>query len=269
MTENYPDLTAFAFRRDAHDDPVQGFNRDKQIGLCARQLEVLRDDMGPRWWSLNESGMSPSSGLQEVKHMVKHLIRHSSESVNFYATVDFITQETFSILQRLKQEHKHGSALVSHLQQWGEFTHEHMVPGEVVFRLITELRTGFNDGRLAPLLGPLSFRALVAGTKRRRKTDAVPKPTEASLLDGPYQSSLPDPSAINGMCGLRREQIPLQFYPLLRYDAVGLLPKLIPVSPRAKLLLPEYLRFKRSPEGVLYGSEARDLSLMVCGVMPN
>jgi len=42
---------------------------------------------------------------------------------------------------------------------------------------------------------------------------------------------------------LRGKQVPLEFHPLLRYHAVGLLRDLIPVSMRADVLLRRYKEF--------------------------
>jgi hypothetical protein len=39
-------------------------------------------------------------------------------------------------------------------------------------------------------------------------------------------------------------KIPKKFYPLLRYDAVGLINELIPVNARAKALLHGYMGYK-------------------------
>jgi hypothetical protein len=98
----------------------------------------------------------------------------------------------------------------------------------------------------AEVLGWFSFRALVAGTKRKRKTDMKGPATEASRLDDQYKSELPGEPLdfVNGKAGVTLADVPPQFHSLLRYDAVGLLPQLIPVSRRAQLLLPDYFRFK-------------------------
>lgn len=244
--DEYPDMGMFPFRSDDVGGNPGGFDRDKQIRMCAQQLEALRDTQGVMWWELCKPNQPRSTGAAEMKKLIKHLIRVSSESVDFYATVDFVTRSVHQILRKAQEGHSKQLSLLGHLQLWGQFTHEHMVPGEAVFQLITDPAHRARTNDLNAVTGDWSFRALVTGTKRRRKDEKLDVTTEAGKLDATdYNAALPiSLTFIDGFDEKTIWDIPRQYYPLLRYDAVGLLPQLIPVSARAKRLLPAYYEFK-------------------------
>lgn len=234
----------FPFRPDVteKDGAILGFDRDKQISLCAIQLENLRHFLGKDWWTLNDTDVVPSSGRAEEKNLAKGLIRLCSESVDYYATVDFVTEGALRELESLRLMHPTQKSLKGHLQRWDKLTHEHMTPCEVVFREITERRDGSNEGPLAPLLEQLSYRALVAGTKQK---GTLQGPTsESDELDGRFQALWSKPKDIASLEELRLAGIPLAYYSLLRYDASGLYSGLIPLNARARRLKADYTDFK-------------------------
>jgi hypothetical protein len=229
-------------RVDAHlldvDWPAwnRTFDRAAQLALCAGQLEMLRRTLGNKWPLLG--GPKPrQAGLAEAKDLAKRLIRVASESVDFYATVDFITHAAHGRLDDMRRAND-GRPLIGHLKNWEKLTHEHMVPGTVVLDAVTSLPA---DQPILPVLDALSYRALVSRSARespdRHETDAY-------LLDGKdgWKSALPDVSATGLFARgfLALDDVPFQFWPLMRYEAAGLLEKLVPVNERARTLLAAY-----------------------------
>jgi hypothetical protein len=237
----FPSLHRFPFRPDVGDNPVEGFDRDLQIALCTDQLESLRERHAQLWVQLATPKPTRASGLRELKDIVKHHIRHASESTDFYATVDFITQSVHRLLSQRCGSRKMG--LLQHLYDWDIVSHEHMVPGEFVFREFTSANSRFQGKPLLEPMAKWSLRALVAGTKRKRK-EGTAAPSEVQALGGPLESDMPCPAAVYGMPGLTLERIPLEFYGLVRYEAAGLADELIPVSARARDLWPAYVDFR-------------------------
>ncbi|KFI08308.1 hypothetical protein [Massilia sp. BSC265] len=216
----------------------RSFDPAQQLAVCASQLEMLRTTLGPNW-PLLDKPRARQAGLAEVKFLAKHLIRVASESVDFYATVDFITNDAYERLDGMRRASGDRS-LIGHLKNWDELTHEHMVPGTAVLHAVCGLKP---DAPVLPVLDALSFRALVSGTKRKSTGNNA---TDAYLLDVEYglKSKLPSvlPSRLLNQ-GLREwNQVPFRFWPLMRYEAAGLLPTLIPVTERARTLLDAYER---------------------------
>jgi hypothetical protein len=64
-----------------------------------------------------------------------------------------------------------------------------------------------------------------------------------------FESKMPCPAAVYGIPGLTLGDVPLAYFGLVRYEAAGLADELIPVSRRAKELLPGYLAFRRELTG--------------------
>jgi len=228
FVERYPNVEWLSWNRS--------FEPAGQLALCAAQLEMLRQTLGHKWPLLGKPRVR-QTGLAEAKFLTKHLIRVASESIDFYATVDFITRDAYGRLDDMRRASGDRS-LIGHLKNWDQLTHEHMVPGTTVLHAITGLK---QDDPILPVLEALSFRARVSGTKRK---SANRSETDAYLLDVKHglRSALPaEPPASLFNQGYREvKAIPFRFWPLMRYEAAGLLPKLIPVTERAKALLDAY-----------------------------
>lgn len=237
-------------------DPHTLFNRDfdhsKQIELCARHLEIMRSDLGEAWWQLGRTAAHDNDDAKvihpawtpEHKTLAKHLIRHATESANHPTTVDFITKSTYEHIKAIKLKQKKIQS--GALKQWGLFTHEHMVPGAEVLSIITNPNWAYNrEERLAPLLGALSWRALITGTKRKQEKGG---PTfEVGQLEAKFSNCLPLLSEVPGLENLRDIQlVPAEFYALMRYDAANLLDDLVPMSKRAEGMVEKYKAYKAS-----------------------
>lgn len=151
------------------------FEPAEQLALCAGQLDMLRRTLGQKWPLLGKPRVR-QAGLAEAKFLVKHVIRVASESVDFYATVDFITANAYERLDDMRRANGDRS-LIGHLKNWDKLIHEHMVPGTVVLQAVCRLKP---DEPILPVLEALSFRALVSGTKRKH---AGASATDAHLLD--------------------------------------------------------------------------------------
>lgn len=228
------------------------FDHDEQARLCARHLELLRNDLGDAWWdypkderrqAVRRNGANSPKGSWTREHvgLAGHLIRHAGESADFPLTVDFVTAAT---LEHIQVAHTASRRRTSgNLKQWSLFTHEHMVPGQAVLRLITDEKHPASHGELQPFLAALSLRALVTGTKRKRAEGWTRQ--EVNELDDEWSYRLPKPSEIDGWRGAKDlAEIQPQFYGLMRYEAASLLHALIPVSRRGKRVLSEYLAYR-------------------------
>lgn len=211
------------------------FDRNAHISLCAMQLEAMRTALGEKWAGLGNRSVR-AEGMAEAKSLVKHIIRVASESVDFYATVDFLTESSYRHLESMKNAHRQKISLVGHLQCWNLLTHEHMVPGSEVLRAIAS-----SPLPVQAILEALSFRALVSGSKKKNgmdpASDVYKLDTESKL-----KSKLPPLSDTTLYArGFRNiDQVPLQLRALMRYDAAGLLGQLIPVNTRASALVNAY-----------------------------
>ncbi|UGQ47818.1 hypothetical protein [Massilia endophytica] len=234
----------------------QEFNHDGQAGLCASHLELLRKDLAGAWWEFpkEERKRTARRGspnwvegpwTREQMNLAGHLIRHAGESADYPATVDFITKGTAGHIKASLATSKRRT--IGNLKQWELFTHEHMVPGQAVLRVITDADHPESRGELQPLLAALNLRALVTGTKRKRPDGWTPR--EIDALEPRWASVLPEPSDISGWNGHPRlHDVPARFYGLMRYEAAGLLDSLIPVSGRAGKVLAEYFAYRgRTP----------------------
>lgn len=233
------------FRRD--------FEHEDQVRLCARHLEVMREDMGAEWstWSQVKPGnrkkalIKPSrtGWTPERVDLAGHFVRHASESSDFAATIDFITYKTLDVIKRSRALYPRRTTF--HLNQWKLYTHEHMVPGAAALRVLTDPDYAPNRGPLYELLSAMSFRALITGTKCK-KDDATAE-NEVAQVDFKYSSRLPEPGDVPSWPGPAdlRDVLPA-YYALMRYEAASLLGELIAVSPRAETALAKYRAYKES-----------------------
>ncbi len=137
--ENNPNRTSHQaiFRGD--DDPAtvesELFDRKAQIAFYAKLLEWLRTEARDTWWQLNEKVRGAKDGSSERKFIVSKLIRWSSESADFARTVDFVTKRTYRILKQ--QANPNGHIKLGVVTSLKGFSHEHMVPCEAIFQIIT------------------------------------------------------------------------------------------------------------------------------------
>lgn len=231
------------------------FPHEDQVRQCARHLELMRADMGAEWstWAMVKPGNgkkgtlkpSPTGWTPERVDMAGHFVRHAVESADYCATVDFITHGTLDAIKASRRERPRGTTC--HLTQWEHYSHEHMVPGAAVLRILTSPTYAPNRGELTSLLSALSYRALITGTKRKRETGV--RNLEVAGVDSQFGSSLPSPYDICDWTGpATLLEIPPQHYALMRYDAGGLLGELIAVTSRAKRALADYLAYKVGQE---------------------
>lgn len=229
------------------------FSHEDQVRLCASHLEVMRKDMGEEWWEFSafkevkwSRNTVSASGTQnkwsrERVSLAGHFVRHACESADFPATVDFVTKKALGVINASKELYP--KRQIGNLTQWDLLSHEHMVPGGAVLRLLT--RKGYPPavGPVYDLLLPLSFRALVTGTKKKSKD--VSGDTEIGKLDGRFPSRLPLLAEVPGCEGLENlDEVPPNLYALLRYDAAGLLDELLPNNARAEKAVADYRAFK-------------------------
>jgi len=233
------DLSAFHFRFDSSIDADNGFDRRSQIERCAYLLTSLRDRLGDRWWELFVQERN-----SEIKDIVKSLIRISSESLDFARTVDFITKKVLNELEAKRNAHKQKKACRGHITGLKTFSHEHMVPGEWIFKAITDPTCKDSLGSLESLLDEFGFRALVFGRNKKVRGEKSPQSETTKLDEKEFRCTIPEPTTIVELKGLTLARIERRFYPILRYDAAGLVSELIPVSDRARSLLAAYTRFK-------------------------
>jgi hypothetical protein len=229
----------------------QDFDHDGQALLCARHLELMREGLGTNWWEFpRESqkvarrgsvGWVEGPWSREHISLAGHLIRHAGESADYPATVDYITRDVLGHIQVSRATSKR--RVIGHLRQWGVFTHEHMVPGQAVLRLITDKEYPANRGELCPLLASLSLRALVTGTKRAKLLGSGPQ--EINALEPKWAQRLPTLEEMPaGNWPANLYEIPARFYGLMRYDAAGLIGALVPVSGRGAVALTDYVKFR-------------------------
>lgn len=214
-----PDTSKFPFRRD--------FEREEQTRLCAAAIEGIRLRLGSDWQNLCIPTADRNPRLRAARKLVKGVIRVAGESTDHQRTVDFITLAAAQSIDAARLSHKKGASLAGHLSDTTCLSHEHMVPCETVLKELVEAPA---DTSLFEILDPLTYRALVCKT------------TERPLLDAkPIKSALPPLEKTRLARSVRMEEVSPAFKALMRYDVIGVLAHLIPVSDRAGKLLPAYL----------------------------
>jgi len=168
------------------------FDRDSHIRRYAAMLDALRHEVGDHHWHLLAHDERPSFPLaMELKRTITDLVQKCSESRDFYATPDFVTQGAMDEIQVAVQESPRRKPLKRHLRDWSRVSHEHMCPNKQVLLHLTNPDSEHDTETLLKLL---SFRALISGSKRKKgirpanETDG----TDLAKLDSQYASSLPD-----------------------------------------------------------------------------
>lgn len=195
--------------KERYSNSFHEFDLKEQIKVCASLLEYFRDTVLKR----DECGLSKGGRViknrREKKAIIKSLIRVSSESVDHRSTVDFIS--VGALQMRLDSNGRED-----------DISHEHMVPGEVIFNAVFD-----SKGRpIANLLEQWSFRALITKSERLK-------------LDRTREIKSGIPRNIPVGFGV-------EFYPFARYEAVGIFDgNLLPISERGERLLSSYLDARR------------------------
>lgn len=221
------------------------FDHRAQVRFCAQHLELMRNELKEAWWNYAEHKAAHGNRCtdcwtREKADLAAYLIRHASESSNYPATVDFVTEGALRSIVQKKATHTARHTGISHLMQWELFTHEHMVPGSAALHLLTN--RAIATASVAQMLEGFSYRALITGTSKKR-TKGVPN-GELGKLDAKFKARLPEQDELPGWAkGQGLSSIPTQYYGLIRYEVAGLLNDLRPVSVRAQELLKEYLAF--------------------------
>lgn len=165
--------------------------RNQQTARCSKLIETLLQ---------NEYDDS-----REAINLLRTLIRLSSESHDYRATVDFVSVLVLeSITEKALQK---GKLLKRHLDGAG-YHHEHMYPCAAAMSTIRE--KGFAGPELTAWLAKINFRALIDSKK------------EELALNEQYKSSVPE------------HPIDCPNPALSRYCATGILGDLRPVSSRGK-----------------------------------
>jgi hypothetical protein len=207
---------------------------DKQVSTCATLLKQVHDHIGEeRWRALRTKRRGAANGDSELKFIVSHLIRWSSESVDCYRTVDFITEATYTIIRESAPTHSGWNDAKKAL------THEHMVPCEAIFQWITSPGFAVTTESLTELLKHCGFRALVQG--KNKQPDS-----EIQKLDRKWKKELPTPICINNGAPIQLNKHSQEYWPMLRYEAARLTDELIPISERAEALRKKYNEAKSS-----------------------
>jgi hypothetical protein len=173
-------------RRGVEKEPSYLFRRSwdagPQIQMCAHMLCQIHQFVDPKGWQqLSEMKRGELNGNRELKFIVRHFIRWSSESVDCRRTVDFITKKTFERI-RLASTSSNISGT-----RWDDvlkgLTHEHMVPCEFIFQWITGKSVQVTVEYLIDLLTKIGLRALVEGKSIKQNADKL-ELGEVQKLDG-------------------------------------------------------------------------------------
>lgn len=205
--------------------PSSHHSKARVFGTVAARCRRPASSAASTWSSL--SGVS--NRCSPAARVVKHPVRVAGESTDFYCTVDFITLPAALTVENARKRNG-GKPLASHLAPSADLTHEHMVPCEVVLQELVRAPAG---QPLAYVLEPLSYRALVCKKKEIR-----------ALESGAMRSALPPVSNTRLAIGDASDpSIPPAFKALMRYDAAGLLGRLLPVTPRAAELHHAYMNW--------------------------
>jgi hypothetical protein len=207
---------------------------DSQVSTCATLLKELHDHIGEkRWHALQIKRRGAANGDSELKFIVSHLIRWSSESVDCHRTVDFITRKAYEIIRQMANNEPPTN---SHwIDAKKKLTHEHMVPCEAIFQLITSTDFPVTSDSLTKSLRTYGYRALVQG--KNTQSDS-----EAQKLDSDWKKKLPESVCTKSGSVIQRSNNNQQYWPMLRYEDAHLVDDdLMPANKRAEVLLGDYL----------------------------
>lgn len=201
------------------------FDHDYQIGLSAKLLEFIRDNLLKDEWSDLRlvTPIKPLVHGREKKNIIKALIRISSESRDYQKTVDFVTKNA---LERMRIN-KRGTVTFE-----TGLSHEHMVPCEVVFARTNTLLSEGSD--LSFLMKKMGFRALIDRVEGdvTFENDEICISEHASL-EKQFHDKLPEWAS-------KANDFPPEFLPFARYEAVGIFDRLLAVTGRGESLLAGY-----------------------------
>lgn len=200
------------------------FDHDYQIGLSAKLLEFIRDDLLKDEWS-DLRLVTPTKPLvhgREKKNVIKALIRISSESRDYQKTVDFVTKNA---LERMRINNRGTVTFEKGL------SHEHMVPCEVVFARTNTLPSDESD--LSFLMKRMGFRALIDRAIGDVTYEDGTCLSEHACLEKQFHDKMPEWTS-------KASNFPAEFLPFARYEAVGIFDRLLPVTERGESLLAAY-----------------------------
>lgn len=216
------------------------FNHADQINLCVKLIALACEHIGETQLNEIKDPKMSDINFSTRKKLIKTLIRISSESSNYGQTIDFVTVEALN--EKVKKNLESSKVTTSNAMRKGDaksspeifipikneykekLSHEHMVPCEVVFNKIMELKVGED---LTTIMNAVGFRALIY------REDKGEKATEHALLDANFKEKMPE-------YPLSDKDFPLEYYPFARYEAVGIYSSLIGVSARGVELLKKY-----------------------------
>lgn len=224
------DISDMPFRPDSSKHGDSWFDREGHIQMYAVMLDALKSHLGDDWYRLSDLPLGP-----EIKRTISTLVRKCSESCDYSASVDFITKNAVAAIRRSASSRSTKKVTKGDLSKQA---HEHMCPNSVVTDLLTSRE--FQSMGTAEILSLLSLRALVYRPLKSdpgASEDPVLVESEIAKLDAGLKDKIPDTSEIEKRVGKKGA---LKYYPLLRYQKVGLLDELVAVTDRARNLLAEY-----------------------------
>lgn len=137
------------------------FSRNEQLELVASTLEHLRATYPGRWDSLGRGERVP-----EFKAVVSSLVRAADESVDYQATVAYVTQAVLDELEALASSRQPRRVYKGDLTDASRFSHEHATPVEVLVRTLTLAAN--RDAPILDILQALCCRVLVTNAERKK-----------------------------------------------------------------------------------------------------
>jgi hypothetical protein len=225
------DVIGYGFRPEWFIDHGTGAPRAIQIATCSAAILSIKTHLGERWWQLGDAHARRTLGLNATKLLVKHLIRVADESADHERTVTFASQLALGVCATRRTRK---SNTVTKEKTERMTTHEHMVPCEFIFQVITDKRNRerlTNLREIADVLDVLCCRALIS-TRERVKLDDKDK----------FRHTLPKIFEFDNV-SFPLNCVPARLYGLIRYFQAGIvIDDLMPLTPRACELKREFLQ---------------------------
>lgn len=202
----------------------KNFNHDDQIGLCAKLIEVARDELIKRGqWEGTKNPKKGETDSSTRKNLLMRLIRVSSEPSNFTNNVDFVTPNALTEKVRKKSMSKDQKKI----KEDTRLSHEHMVPCQAIFEKIIQLPPTQD---VSTVMKEFGFRALIY------RGDKSHLDAGHTKLDKEFKDRLPEFLPSN---------FEMKYYPFARYEAAGIYSSLIGVSERGITLLESYNKIRK------------------------
>lgn len=215
------------FRTEIEDDPSEGFDRNEQLQINAKCLDVIRTTWPEAWDQVAKTldkavRTAPEyRGVREMKLRIADLIRKADESADYRRTVAFVSKGVLrAIAESAGVKPKIGAL------GWKKFAHEHGVPVDVIARILVDQDNHQCD--IYATLEAMSCRSLLLSV-------------EAKKIDERFKSSLPGNVKISNST-YPMGRLPLRFAALARYHAADpqLIGELVPISSRGTRLLKDF-----------------------------